>query len=69
MVRRGEIAKREYRGQRSVESIEEFVSKQLINPVKDIFNMNEITSFDVRIFPSPPYLPPYHPPITPISPY
>ena len=49
IVRHGEVSKREYRGQRSVESIEEFVSKQLINPVSDIANENEIASLDVSV--------------------
>ena len=47
LVRYGELVKREYRGQRSVEAISEFIRDQLKNPMETINNINDIDNLDV----------------------
>jgi hypothetical protein len=44
MFRMGEPVKREYRGQRSVESLADFVRRQLKNPVVNLTSVGEIHS-------------------------
>lgn len=51
MIQNGQPAKREYRGQRSVEAFVEFVKKQLADPIKEFFSLHEIHEFDVCIRP------------------
>jgi endoplasmic reticulum resident protein 44 len=44
LFRAGQLAKREYRGQRSVESLEEYVKSQLIQPIKEFGSDQELES-------------------------
>ncbi len=39
--------KREYRGQRSVTAIADFIRQQQVDPVKEITSMEEINTVDV----------------------
>lgn len=39
--------KREYRGQRSVVAIADFIRQQQVNPVKEIQSMEEVNAVDV----------------------
>lgn len=39
--------KREYRGQRSVVAIADFIRQQQVDPVKEINSMGEVNSVDV----------------------
>ena len=47
LVRYGELVKKEYRGQRSVDSISEFIREQLSNPIEVIDNLNAVDNLDV----------------------
>ena len=47
LVRYGELVKREYRGQRSVEAISEFIRDQLKNPMETVNNIEDIDNLDV----------------------
>ena len=46
VIRNGQPTKREYRGQRSVEAFEEFVKKQLEDPIKEFYELKELTTLD-----------------------
>ncbi|XP_011872161.1 PREDICTED: endoplasmic reticulum resident protein 44 isoform X2 [Vollenhovia emeryi] len=46
VIRNGQPTKREYRGQRSVEAFQEFVRKQLEDPIKEFFNLRELEQLD-----------------------
>ncbi|XP_050488460.1 endoplasmic reticulum resident protein 44 isoform X1 [Bombus huntii] len=46
LVRNGQPTKREYRGQRSVEAFEEFIRKQLEDPIKEFYDLKELTNLD-----------------------
>lgn len=39
--------KREYRGQRSVTAIADFIRQQQVDPVKEIHSMEEVNTIDV----------------------
>lgn len=39
--------KREYRGQRSVTAIADFIRQQKVDPVKEIHSMEEVRTLDV----------------------
>lgn len=41
------MMKREYRGQRSVAAIADFIRQQQVDPVKEIHSMEEINTLDV----------------------
>lgn len=46
VIRNGQPTKREYRGQRSVEAFEEFIKKQLEDPIKEFYDLKELTTLD-----------------------
>ncbi|KAL3268301.1 hypothetical protein HHI36_007419 [Cryptolaemus montrouzieri] len=46
IIRNGQPAKREYRGQRSVEAFVEFIKKQLEDPIKEFHGLSELTSLE-----------------------
>ncbi|XP_017875303.1 endoplasmic reticulum resident protein 44 isoform X2 [Ceratina calcarata] len=46
VIRNGQPTKREYRGQRSVEAFEEFIKKQLEDPIKEFYDLKELTKLD-----------------------
>lgn len=46
VIRNGQPTKREYRGQRSVEAFQEFVRKQLEDPIKEFFDLRELEQLD-----------------------
>lgn len=48
VIRNGQPAKREYRGQRSVEAFVQFVKKQLEDPIKEFKDLSEIKSLDTK---------------------
>lgn len=48
LFRNGMMMKREYRGQRSVVAIADFIRQQQVDPVKEITAMEEINNVDVR---------------------
>lgn len=45
-VRNGQLAKREYRGQRSAESFVKFVAEQTLDPVIEFKDLNELNTLD-----------------------
>lgn len=49
VIRNGQPAKREYRGQRSVEAFVEFVKKQLEDTIKEFTSLKEIAEIDVSL--------------------
>lgn len=46
IIRNGQPAKREYRGQRSVDAFAEFVKKQLEDPIKEFSSLNELLKIE-----------------------
>ncbi|XP_012262959.1 endoplasmic reticulum resident protein 44 isoform X2 [Athalia rosae] len=46
VIRNGQPTKREYRGQRSTEAFVQFVRKQLEDPIKEFFQLKELTELD-----------------------
>uniref|UniRef100_A0A183FCD3 Thioredoxin n=1 Tax=Heligmosomoides polygyrus TaxID=6339 RepID=A0A183FCD3_HELPZ len=42
LFRNGEIVRKEYRSQRSVEALSEFVQKQLDSSIKEVHNVEEL---------------------------
>lgn len=46
IIRNGQQAKREYRGQRSVEAFTEFIKKQLEDPIKELASLHELTKLE-----------------------
>ncbi|XP_050591525.1 endoplasmic reticulum resident protein 44 isoform X2 [Bombus affinis] len=46
VIRNGQPTKREYRGQRSVEAFEEFIRKQLEDPIEEFYDLKELTNLD-----------------------
>ncbi|XP_068998976.1 endoplasmic reticulum resident protein 44 [Embiotoca jacksoni] len=46
LFRNGMMMKREYRGQRSVAAIADFIRQQQVDPVKEIHSMEELTTLD-----------------------
>jgi len=48
LFRNGQMAKREYRGQRSAESLASFVREQLKDPVKEFMSVDETYELSVR---------------------
>ena len=53
VIRNGQPAKREYRGQRSVDAFVEYVKKQLADPIKEFFSLTDIQNIDVSIWLDP----------------
>jgi len=49
LFRNGMMMKREYRGQRSVTAIADFIRQQKVDPIKVIENLEEISTVDVSI--------------------
>lgn len=47
VIRNGQPAKREYRGDRSVDSFVKFVEKQLEDPIKEFTLLSHIHTIDV----------------------
>ena len=47
MFRNGMMMKREYRGQRSVAAIADFIRQQQVNPVKELQSVEEMNTLDV----------------------
>ena len=43
------MMKREYRGQRSVVAIADFIRQQQVDPVKEMLSMEEINTLDVSV--------------------
>lgn len=41
--------KREYRGQRSVTAIADFIRQQQVDPVKEMHSMEEVNTLDVSV--------------------
>lgn len=48
LFRNGMMMKREYRGQRSVVAITDFIRQQQVDPVKELHSLEEVNSLDVR---------------------
>lgn len=48
VIRNGQPAKREYRGKRSVEAFQEFVKKQLEDPIKEFQDISELKKLDTK---------------------
>ncbi|KAL0171965.1 hypothetical protein M9458_032276, partial [Cirrhinus mrigala] len=46
LFRNGMMMKREYRGQRSVTAIADFIRQQKVDPIKEIENLEEISTID-----------------------
>lgn len=46
VIRNGQPTKREYRGQRSAEAFVDFVKKQLEDPIKEFYNLKDLTELD-----------------------
>ncbi|XP_076646793.1 endoplasmic reticulum protein 44 isoform X2 [Halictus rubicundus] len=46
VIRNGQPTKREYRGQRSVDAFEEFIKKQLEDPIKEFYDLKELMNLD-----------------------
>ncbi|XP_011150169.1 endoplasmic reticulum resident protein 44 isoform X1 [Harpegnathos saltator] len=46
VIRNGQPTKREYRGQRSVEAFQEFIRKQLEDPIREFFDLRELNELD-----------------------
>ncbi|EZA54088.1 Endoplasmic reticulum resident protein [Ooceraea biroi] len=46
VIRNGQPTKREYRGKRSVEAFQEFVRKQLEDPIREFFDLGELNELD-----------------------
>ena len=46
VVRNGVQAKREYRGQRSVEAFVEYIKKQLEDPIQEFHDLKELQNLD-----------------------
>lgn len=46
VIRNGQPTKREYRGQRSVEAFEQFIRKQLQDPIKEFHDLKELSNLD-----------------------
>lgn len=46
VIRNGQPAKREYRGQRSVEAFTNFIKKQLEDPIEEFKNLKELTELE-----------------------
>lgn len=50
VIRNGQPAKREYRGQRSAVAFHEFIKKQLEDPIKEFTDLSELKNLDVSIY-------------------
>lgn len=50
LIRNGKLMKREYRGQRSLEAITDYVRELLRDPVKELATSDEIQNVDVSYF-------------------
>lgn len=48
VIRNGQPAKREYRGQRSVTAFHEFIKKQLEDPIVEFFDLSELKNLDSK---------------------
>lgn len=46
VIRNGQPAKREYRGQRSTEAFTEFIKKQLEDPIKEFHSIKDLTELE-----------------------
>ncbi|XP_076284678.1 endoplasmic reticulum protein 44 isoform X1 [Lasioglossum baleicum] len=46
VIRNGQPIKREYRGQRSVDAFEEFIKKQLEDPIREFYDLKELMNLD-----------------------
>ncbi|KAL6430059.1 hypothetical protein ACFW04_007690 [Cataglyphis niger] len=46
VIRNGQPTKREYRGQRSTEAFQEFIRKQLEDPIREFFDLKELNELD-----------------------
>lgn len=49
LFRNGMMMKREYRGQRSVTAIADYIRQQKSNPIREVQDLEEINAADVRI--------------------
>lgn len=49
LFRNGMMMKREYRGQRSVTAIADYIRQQKSNPIRDVQDLEEISSLDVSL--------------------
>lgn len=49
LFRNGMMMKREYRGQRSVTAIADYIRQQKSNPIREVQDLEEISSLDVSI--------------------
>ncbi|NXT10876.1 ERP44 protein, partial [Prunella fulvescens] len=50
LFRNGMMMKREYRGQRSVTAIADYIRQQKSNPIREVQDLEEISSLDVSFF-------------------
>uniref|UniRef100_A0A1B6LJL3 Thioredoxin domain-containing protein n=1 Tax=Graphocephala atropunctata TaxID=36148 RepID=A0A1B6LJL3_9HEMI len=48
VIRNGQPAKREYRGQRSKEAFVDFIKKQMEDPIKEFHDLNDLKSLDSK---------------------
>ncbi len=49
LFRNGMMMKREYRGQRSVTAIADFIRQQKVDPIKAVESLEEISTTDVSV--------------------
>lgn len=49
LFRNGMMMKREYRGQRSVVAIADFIRQQQVDPVKELHSLEEVQTLDVSL--------------------
>lgn len=49
LFRNGMMMKREYRGQRSVTAIADYIRQQKSNPIREVQDLEEISSLDVSV--------------------
>lgn len=49
LFRNGMMMKREYRGQRSVVAIADFIRQQQVDPVKELHSLDEVQTLDVSV--------------------
>ena len=49
LFRAGNVVKKEYRGQRSVEALVQFAKDQAENPVKEVTNLDDLNNLGVSV--------------------
>ena len=49
LFRNGMMMKREYRGQRSVAAIADFIRQQKVDPIKEVHSLEELNKVDVSL--------------------